>query len=255
MIDYAAAALPRRGRAVARRRVRGRRVRRPRSARQPRHPPAREGHRRRRRAHDRLHRLRHAPRAPGVVDVRQHARLHGRPDRRDDGSRRSRRTRASSSRSSSSCRRAACSTRRRASRCRAGTHHPGADVGEVIAVAMQHVLPDRAVPADLQDRHPHDHRRRRPAHRRVVHRPLGRGLRRLVQRVEGHGRLGRAERELRQPLEGDRRDQRVAVPARAVEPRLPHRLAAARASGAASAARTTRRKCASTPRSTRTSSA
>jgi N-methylhydantoinase B len=28
----------------------------------------------------------------------------------------------------------------------AGTHHPGADVGEVIAVAMEHVLPDRAVP-------------------------------------------------------------------------------------------------------------
>ena len=43
--------LPRGGRAVARRRVRSRRVRRPRSARQPRHPPAREGHRRRRRAH------------------------------------------------------------------------------------------------------------------------------------------------------------------------------------------------------------
>jgi N-methylhydantoinase B len=28
----------------------------------------------------------------------------------------------------------------------AGTHHPGADVGEVIAVAMQHVLPEKAVP-------------------------------------------------------------------------------------------------------------
>jgi N-methylhydantoinase B len=28
----------------------------------------------------------------------------------------------------------------------AGTHHPGADVGEVIAVALQHVLPDKAVP-------------------------------------------------------------------------------------------------------------
>lgn len=28
----------------------------------------------------------------------------------------------------------------------AGTHHPGADVGEVIALAMQDVLPDRAVP-------------------------------------------------------------------------------------------------------------
>jgi len=28
----------------------------------------------------------------------------------------------------------------------AGTHHPGADIGEVIAVAMQDVVPDRAVP-------------------------------------------------------------------------------------------------------------
>lgn len=28
----------------------------------------------------------------------------------------------------------------------AGTHHPGAEVGEVIAVAMQHVLPEKAVP-------------------------------------------------------------------------------------------------------------
>jgi N-methylhydantoinase B len=28
----------------------------------------------------------------------------------------------------------------------AGTHHPGADVGEVIALALQHVLPDKAVP-------------------------------------------------------------------------------------------------------------
>jgi len=28
----------------------------------------------------------------------------------------------------------------------AGTHHPGAEVGEVIALALQHVLPDKAVP-------------------------------------------------------------------------------------------------------------
>jgi N-methylhydantoinase B len=28
----------------------------------------------------------------------------------------------------------------------AGTHHPGADIGELIAVAMQNVLPDKAVP-------------------------------------------------------------------------------------------------------------
>ena len=46
--------------------------------------------------------------------------------------------------------------------------------------------------ADLQDRHPDDHHRRRSAYRRVVHRPLGRGVRGLVQRVEGHGRVGRA---------------------------------------------------------------
>ena len=109
--------------------------------------------------------------------------------------------------------------------------------------------------ADLQDRHPDDHRRRRPAHRRDVHRPLGRGVRRLVQRVEGHGRVGRAQRELRQPLEGDRRDQRVAVPARAVEPRLPHRLRRPGRVARHLRQRTTRRKCASTPRSTRTSSA
>ena len=66
--------LPRGGRGVARRRLRGRRLRRPRPARQPRRPPAREGHRRRRPPDDRLHRLRHAPRDPGVVDLRQHPR-------------------------------------------------------------------------------------------------------------------------------------------------------------------------------------
>lgn len=28
----------------------------------------------------------------------------------------------------------------------AGTHHPGAEVGEAIALALQHVLPEKAVP-------------------------------------------------------------------------------------------------------------
>ena len=82
MIDYAARRFREEVEAVARRRVRGRRVRRPRPARQPRRAPPREGHRRRRRADDRLHRLRHARRAAGVVDLRQHPWLHGRPDRR-----------------------------------------------------------------------------------------------------------------------------------------------------------------------------
>ena len=133
--------------------------------------------------------------------------------------------------------------RRRASRCRAGTHHPGADVGEVIAVAMQHVLPDARGAADLQDRHPDDHHRRRPAHRRVVHRPLGRGVRGLVQRGEGHGRVGRAERERsatsgRRPPRSTRRSTRTSSGAATTAP-----TPAARVSGAASAAATTRRKC------------
>ena len=82
MIDYAARRFREEVAAWPDGVVRGRRLRRPRPARQPGHPPAREDHRRRRRAHDRLHRLRHPPGDPGVVDVRQHARLHGRPDRR-----------------------------------------------------------------------------------------------------------------------------------------------------------------------------
>ena len=48
----------------------------------------------------RLHRLRRPPRDPGVLVVRQHARLRGGAARLDDGSRRSRRTRGSSAPSS-----------------------------------------------------------------------------------------------------------------------------------------------------------
>ena len=106
----------------------------------------------------------------------------------------------------------------------AGTHHPGADIGEVIAVdhAARAARAGRA--PDLQDRHPHDHPGRRPPHGGHLHRPLGRGLRRLVQRREGHGRLGLPGRLLRQPLEGHGRDQREPLPPRAVEPGLPDRL-------------------------------
>ena len=137
----------------------------------------------------------------------------------------------------------------------AGTHHPGADVGEVIAVAMQHVLPDKAVPQTYKTGIPTiivgvDPRTGQSFTDHSAEVYAG-----LVQRGQGHGRVGRAERELRQPVEGDGRDQREPLPARAVEPRLPHRLRRRRASGAGSAAATTRRRCASTPRSTRTSSA
>ena len=67
---------------------------------------------------------------------------------------------------------------RRASRCRAGTHHPGADVGEVIAVAMQHVLPDKAVPQTYKTGIPTIIVGVDPRTGAVVHRPLGRGVRR-----------------------------------------------------------------------------
>ncbi len=164
-----------------------------------------------------------AARAPGVVDVRQHARLHGRADRLDDGSgdpeergllRADQADRAeglrAQSRPEQAGERGHAPPRRRRRR---------GDRGRDAARAAR-----ARGAADLQDRHPDDHHRRRPAHRRLVHRPLGRGVRGLVQRVEGHGRVGCAQCQLRQPLEGHRRDQRVAVPAHPVVPRLPHRL-------------------------------
>ena len=73
----------------------------------------------------------------------------------------------------------------------AGTHHPGADVGEVIAVAMQHVLPERGGPADLQDGHPDDHRRaptRAPGSSFTDH--SAEVYAGWCNAVEGHGRAG-----------------------------------------------------------------
>ena len=95
--------LHRRDRGVARRRLRGRRVRRLRPAGQPRHPRALQDHRRRRPPDRRLRGLRHAPGHPGVVDVRQHARLHHRAARVARRPVASRRTRASSTASTCAC--------------------------------------------------------------------------------------------------------------------------------------------------------
>ena len=110
----------------------------------------------------------------------------------------------------------------------AGTHHPGADVGEVIAVAMQHVLPERAVPQTYKTGIPTIIVGVDPRTGATFTDHSAEVYAGWCNAVEGHGRVGRAQRELRQPLEGDGRDQRVAVPARAVEPRLPHRLRRAR---------------------------
>ncbi len=73
----------------------------------------------------------------------------------------------------------------------AGTHHPGADIGEVIAVAMSGVLPDRAVPQTYKTGIPTTIRGVDPRSGSRVRRRVGRGVRRLVQRCQGHGRLGR----------------------------------------------------------------
>ena len=137
----------------------------------------------------------------------------------------------------------------------AGTHHPGADVGEVIAVAMQYVLPERAVPQTYKTGIPTIIVGVDPRTGATFTDHSAEVYAGWCNASKGMDAWGALNAELRQPVEGDRRDQRVAVPAHPVEPRLPHRLAAARASGAASAAATTRRKCSSTPRSTRTSSA
>ena len=189
-----------------------------------------------------------------MVDVRQHARVHGRPDRGDDGSRDP--EERGLLRTDQARRAEGLPAQPRTGQAGVGRNAPprrrrrrGHRQGDAVRA------PRPRRPADLQDRHPDDHRRRRSAHRRVVHRPLGRGVLRLVQRVQGHGRVGRAQRELRQPLEGDRGDQRVAVPARAVEPRLPHRRR--RPGRMARHLRLALREgsAASTPRCTRTSSA
>ena len=137
----------------------------------------------------------------------------------------------------------------------AGTHHPGADVGEVIAVAMQHVLPDKAVPQTYKTGIPTiivgvDPRTGQPFTDHSAEVYAG-----WCNAAKGMDAWGAQNASLRQPVEGDGRDQREPVPARPVETATTAPTPAARASGAACAAATTRRRCASTPRSTRTSSA
>ena len=71
----------------------------------------------------------------------------------------------------------------------AGTHHPGADIGEVIAVALSGVLPERAVPQTYKTGIPTTIRGVTPA-AAGVRRRLGRGVRRLVQRRQGQDAWG-----------------------------------------------------------------
>ena len=71
---------------------------------------------------------------------------------------------------------------------------PGVEVGEAIAVAMQHVLPERACRRSTRSacRRSSSASTRAPVRAFIDHSvDVYAGL---VQRVEGHGRLGRAER-------------------------------------------------------------
>ena len=119
----------------------------------------------------------------------------------------------------------------------AGTHHPGTEVGEAIAKALEQVIPERCCPQIYKMGMPTVIFGTQPADRAAVHRPLGGHLRRLLRRREGAGRLGGDERQLRQPHPRHRRDQREhlpgAPPGGATTPPTP----AGRASGAAVRAR------------------
>ena len=73
----------------------------------------------------------------------------------------------------------------------AGTHHPGTEVGEAIAKALEQVVPERCCPQIYKMGMPTVIFGTNPRDRAALHRPLGRHLRRLLRRGEGPGRLGR----------------------------------------------------------------
>ena len=164
------------------------------------------------------------PADPGVVDVRQHARLHDRPARVarrpvDPEERRLLRLHRPA--------RAARLVREPDSgeagveryappRCRGRRRDRHRDVAD----------PPRPVrAADLQVRQPApDVGRSRPPHRARVLRPRRRDQRRLGQRGARRRRLGRARRVERQPHQGVGGAQRGAVPAHPAGPQLPHRF-------------------------------
>ena len=89
--------------------------------------------------------LRRASRAPGVVDLRQHARLRRGPAGLDDGSSIPKNEGFFDSIeliAPEGC----CLNPRPGRSVAAGTHHPGVEVGEAIALALARVIPERACP-------------------------------------------------------------------------------------------------------------
>ena len=100
----------------------------------------------------------------------------------------------------------------------AGTHHPGADIGEVIAVALSGVLPERAVPQTYKTGIPTTIRGVDPRSGQVFVDGSAEVYAGWCNAAKGHGRLGGGLRLVRQPVEGNGGDQRVALPPHPVEP-------------------------------------
>ncbi len=180
--------------ALARRDLRGRHLRRRRPRRPHRHPRPRGHHRRRRPSHHRLRRVRHPPRDPGVVHVRQHPGLRDRPAGQPGGPdhpqergllRLHRPARAGG-------------VLPQPDRRQAGVERhppPGRRGGRRHRRGHEPDHPRTVLAPDLQVRQPPpDVGRRRPAHREAVLRPRRGGQRRLGQRGGGRRRVGRARR-------------------------------------------------------------
>ena len=98
------------------------------------------------RADGRLHRLRHARQPRRLLDLRQHARLRGGADRQHDGpvdpEERGLLQRDRADRAAEGC----CLNPPPNKSVAAGTHHPGTEVGEAIAKALEQVIPERCCP-------------------------------------------------------------------------------------------------------------
>ena len=106
-----------------------------------------------------------------------------------------------------------------------GTHHPGVEVGDAIAVAMAQIIPERCAPQTYKFGSPRqmwgdvD-----PRTGQSVLRPRRRGQRRLGQRRRRRRRVGRPRPGHGQPHQGVGRAQRAALPAHPAGPQLPDRL-------------------------------
>ena len=222
MIDYAARRFREEVALVARRRLRGGRLRRPRSDRESGHPRPRQGDGRGRPAHGRLHRLRHAPEPQGLFDLRQHARLRGGADRLDDGPvdpeergllRVDRADRAQGLRAQPE-----------AGQDGGRGHAPPRHRGRRGDLQGARADPARALlPADLQDRHADRDLRRAPEDRSSSSSTTRSTCSPPTATPCRAGRLGLDARLLRQPDPRHRRDQRVDLPGAPRVLRLRHR--------------------------------